>query len=74
MSENPLNKRGLTRASIAGAALALGGIILFVVLWLLLSSLDQFPRLIIAVCVPPALIALVMGIYFLMIQPGNKHK
>jgi hypothetical protein len=73
MNGNPLNKRGLTRASIAGVVLALGGIVLFIVLWLVLRSLDQFPRLIIAVCVPPALIALGIGVYFLLIQPGGKR-
>jgi hypothetical protein len=73
MNDNPLDKRGLTRAFIAGIVLALSGIGLFVILWLSLSSLDQFPRLIIAVCVPPALIALAIGIFFLLIQPGSKR-
>ena len=73
MDENPLNKRGLTRASIVGVAMALGAIILFILLWLVLGGLDRFPRLIIAVCVPPAAIALAVGVYFLFIQPGNKR-
>ena len=73
MSENPLNKRGLTRASITGVGLAVSGILLFVILWLALSSLDQFPRLIISVCLPPALIALAVGIFFLMFKPGGKR-
>ena len=73
MNENPLDKQRLTRAAIVGLLLAIGGIVLFIVLWMLLNSLDQFPRLIIALCVPPAAITLVIGIYFLLIQPGNKR-
>lgn len=73
---NPLDSRRLKRASIAGVALAAAGIVLFVLLWIVLGNagVDQFPRLILSLCVPPGVIALIMGIYFLAIQPGNKNK
>lgn len=70
---NPLNTQRLTRASIVGVILAIGGVIAFIILWVLLGNagVDQFPRLIISLCVPPALIAMLIGGYFLLIQPRN---
>ncbi len=75
MSEtpNPLNTQRLTRASIAGVILAVAGVIAFVILWIVLGNagVDQFPRLIVSLCVPPALIAMLVGGYFLLIQPRS---
>jgi lipopolysaccharide export LptBFGC system permease protein LptF len=70
---NPLNPQRLTRASLAGLGLAIGAIVLFVILWIALGNarVDQFPRLIISLCVPPAFIALAVGIYFLLVQPRS---
>ncbi len=70
-SPSPLNGRNLTRAGIAGAALALLGIILFIVLWVVLGSfkLDAMPRLFASLCIPPAIIAAIMGIYILVRKP-----
>jgi hypothetical protein len=56
-----------------GAVLGLGGILLFVSLWIVLGNwgMDQFQRLIITACLPPALIALLIGGY-LLLQPKNR--
>jgi hypothetical protein len=63
-----LDRKVLSRAGAAGAILGIVGIGLFVLLWVVLGSagVDTFMRLVIAVCVPPAVLALVMGIYFLV--------
>lgn len=68
---NPLNTKNLSRATIAGALLAGGGIALFAILWIVLGNagVDQFARLITALCVPPALMAALMGGYFLLMRP-----
>jgi lipopolysaccharide export LptBFGC system permease protein LptF len=73
-SPNPLHNPRLKRAMLAGVLLAAGGIVLFIVLWILLGNagLDQFPRLIISLCLPPAAIALLVGVYFLLIQPRKR--
>ncbi len=68
---NPVNRKALSRASIAGGILAVAGIILFVVVWIVLgqAGMTQLTRLFISLCLPPALIALVMGIYMLVARP-----
>ncbi|MAS33018.1 MAG: hypothetical protein CL610_03360 [Anaerolineaceae bacterium] len=70
-TSNPLNRRRLTRAAIIGGGMGLGGVLAFLLLWVGLGSagVDQFPRLIMSVCLPPALIALIFGVYFLFFQP-----
>ncbi len=70
---NPLNNGRLTRAAIAGVGLAALGIVLFVALWVLLGNagMAQFPRLMVSLCVPPAIIALIIGVYFLLFQVRN---
>ena len=57
-----------------GAALGLAGVVLFVLMWGALGNagVDFFPRMVVSVCAPPALIALAVGVYFLVIQPGNR--
>jgi hypothetical protein len=47
---------------------------LFLFIWFSLENvgIDQVPRLVLSVCAPPGLIALIAGIYFLVIQPQNK--
>ena len=49
-SPSPLNGRNLTRAGVAGAVLALLGIVLFVVLWVVLGTLKI--RMLCRVCSP----------------------
>jgi hypothetical protein len=69
MSDNqtPFDPKTLRRFLVAGAVLAVGGIILFVLLWLALggAGVAQFPRLVLSMCIPPAIIALLLGGYFL---------
>jgi len=69
----PLNGRNLTRAGIAGAVLAVLGIVLFLVLWAVLGSfkLDAMPRLFASLCIPPAIIAGLMGVYILTRKPKS---
>jgi len=70
-SPSPLNGRNLTRAGIAGAVLAVLGIVLFIILWVVLGSfkMDAMPRLFASLCIPPAIIAGIMGVYILVRKP-----
>lgn len=54
---------GLGRASVFGVGLSIFGIIAFLVLWFALSGLDSLPRLLTSLCVPPGLIAVIVGGY-----------
>ena len=75
-SPSPLNGRNLTRAGIAGAVLAVLGIVLFIVLWVVLGSfqLNAMPRLFASLCIPPAIIAGIMGVYILVKKPHASPK
>ncbi|MBA3873232.1 MAG: hypothetical protein H0X30_29205 [Anaerolineae bacterium] len=70
-SPSPLNGRNLTRAGVIGLVLAVLAIVLFLVLWVVLGSfkLDAMPRLFASLCVPPAVLAGIMGIYILTRKP-----
>jgi membrane associated rhomboid family serine protease len=70
---NPLNRKNLSRATAVAMVLSTLGIILFLVLWAVLGNagVDSFARLIISMCVPPALMAGAVGAYFLL-RPGDK--
>jgi len=61
----------LSRAGIIGFLLSVFGIILFIVLWIVFgqSGMETFPRLVLSLCLPPAAIALLMGIYILVGRP-----
>ncbi len=65
---NGLNRKVLSRATIAGAALGMVGIGLFIFLWSTLGSagVEPFSRLVMSICLPPAVLAAVVGIYFLV--------
>ncbi len=73
MSEapSPTNKKTIYRVQIVVIAIALVGIVLFVGFWLFLgeAGMDDFPRLIASFCIPPAIIALAMGIYMVLTYP-----
>lgn len=73
-SPSPLNKQNLSRATMAGTAMAAGGIILFLILYAALSNagVDTLPRVLLALCVPPALMAVLVGGYFLLGRRGKK--
>ena len=70
-SPSPLNGRNLTRAGVAGAVLAVLAIVLFIVLWVILGSfkMDAMPRLFASLCIPPAILAAIMGVYILTRKP-----
>ena len=67
---NPVNRKALSRASIAGAILGVVGIILFVILWIVLGQfgLSQPPRLILSLCLPPAILAVLFAAYFVLLN------
>lgn len=62
-----LDRKLLSRAGLMGILLAVFGIGLFILLWVVLGNagMDNFARLMIAICIPPALIALGVGLFFL---------
>ena len=68
---NPDNRKALSRASVAGAILGVVGIGLFLVLWFVFGKLGltQTPRILLSLCVPPALLAVLMGAYVLIARP-----
>ncbi len=72
--ENPVNKQSLSRAGTIGGILGAGAIILFVVFWVVLGQMgvQQYTRLFLSLCIPPAVIALVIGLYALVI--GSRLK
>jgi hypothetical protein len=71
-SPNGLDRSTVSRVGLAGAALGVLGIVLFIGIWLVAGSLDVavFPRLIMAVCIPPAILATIIGAYVLLVRPG----
>ena len=68
---SPLNKRNISRATVIGVSLSVGGIVLFLVLYALLGNagMEQFPRIALSVCAPPTLMAALLGGYFLLTRP-----
>ncbi len=64
----PLNQTNLSRGLIVGAVLAALGIGLFIGLWIVLGSMGvgNAARLLVSLCIPPAVIALIMGGYILL--------
>lgn len=73
MSNSPLNRSSLSKASAAGVILAVVGIILFIVLWVVLGQLGAttVARLLISLCLPPAVIAGIIGVYVLVVRARN---
>jgi len=72
---NPLNRQNMSRATIIGSALAVGGIILFLILYAALGNagVDSIARMIVSLCVPPAVMAALVGGYFLWGRGRNKN-
>ena len=66
----------LSRASIIGAVLGVFAIILFIILWIVLgqAGISPMSRLLGALCVPPAVIAAIIGGYILIARPNSKPK
>jgi hypothetical protein len=65
---NPIDRRALSRGLIAGAVLAVFALILFFVLWSALSGIEQVARLFIALCVPPGIVGVIVGVYALFFR------
>ena len=63
----PIDRQRLGRGLIVGAALSIFGVGLFLVLYfgLLGANVASAPRLFISMCVPPAIIAVLIGVYVL---------
>jgi hypothetical protein len=64
----PLNQTNLSRGLVAGALLAVLGIGLFIGLWVIMGSMgvSNAARLLVSLCIPPAIIALIIGGYVLL--------
>lgn len=60
-----MDNKLISKTVIAGLVIAGAAIGLFFVLWFALVSLEPFLRLFLSVCVPPALMAGVIGVYIL---------
>jgi predicted lipid-binding transport protein (Tim44 family) len=61
----------ISRIGLTGAVLGIVLIGLFIGLWIVLGSagVEVFPRLVIAVCAPPSILAALIGIYLLLTRP-----
>lgn len=72
-STRGLNRKILSRAAVVGLGLAVGAVVLFGALWVLLGNagVEQFPRLMLSICVPPAVIAALVGGFFLLVRPSK---
>lgn len=69
-----VNRQSLSRATLLAAVIAVGGIALFFILWVVLADLNQFARLMLSLCVPPGVMAAVVGGYLLLVQPKRNDK
>jgi hypothetical protein len=67
---NPIDSKVLSRIGLTGLIIAVLGIGLFLGLWIGLegTGVNDFARLIISLCVPPALMSLAIGGWMLLIQ------
>lgn len=68
-SPNPnFDGKAASRVGLIGAIIGIVAIGLFMGLWILLgnANVNDFPRLIISVCVPPALMTAFLGAYILI--------
>jgi len=69
--QSPLNQKSMSKATVIGISLSVGGIVLFLVLYALLGNagVEQFTRIALSVCAPPTLMAALLGGYFLLTRP-----
>lgn len=69
----PIAPAALRRMLVVGALLAVGAVVLFILLWVGLgqANVENFPRLILSMCIPPAVIAVVVGAFFLFGRGAN---
>ena len=57
----PVNKGMLRIGLLAGIVLSLVGVGSFLAIWFGMTSIAQTPRLLMAVCIPPLIIAVLLG-------------
>ena len=64
----PIDPQRLWRAQIYVVILAILGIAIFIGVWVGLGDMgvSPFPRLFAAMCIPPAVISLIVGVFFLI--------
>ncbi len=79
MSQTPnpfgkLNPQSLSKATLVATLIAMGGIGLFILLWIALADLSQFARLMLSLCIPPGVMAALVGGYLLVVQPKRNGK
>lgn len=76
MSKTPNTLNSISKASAAGVLLAAAAIGLFVLLYTLLGNagVDQFPALVVSLCAPPGILALLIGIYLLVVAPQHSDQ
>lgn len=72
---NPMNRSTLSRAAIVGVVLAIGGILLFLGLWVVLGQMgtSAAPRLFVSLCIPPAVIGVIIGVYVLVFRSRSSR-
>lgn len=58
----------LSKAAAAGVGLAVAGVILFVILWVVFGQMGvtSLARLVVSLCLPPLMIAGIIAVYVLM--------
>ncbi|MCS7072036.1 MAG: hypothetical protein NZM00_11060 [Anaerolinea sp.] len=65
---NPMQQQ-LTRALVLGAIAAIAAVLLFIVVWLALEDAEPAIRLFSALCLPPGVLAIIIGAYILVVRP-----
>ena len=71
MGKTPgMDSKRLLRGQVAVALLVVGGIGLFVLLWqgMGAAGVANAPRLLVSICLPPAIVAIIVGVYFLVFR------
>lgn len=68
MGQDPLDRKRISRIGIAGAVIGVVAVAMFMGLWIVLgnANVDDFPRLVISVCVPPAIMTAIIGAFILL--------
>jgi len=66
MGQSPDPQKTIRQALIAGAGLAVLAVILFILLYQLLSNFGALPRLLLSMCVPVIALALLVGGYMIV--------
>jgi hypothetical protein len=72
-SPNPSPQKQLIRATLVASGLALVGIIVFALLWIVLGNMGvpNAPRLLAALLLPPVVISVIVGAYRLVKGPPS---